>query len=745
MDAKKPTRRKDLIIEKGEVGGKTAYTIKDPVSQQFFRVGELENLLLTLMDGTRDYAGIAAELKERAGIDATAEEVEEAVSQFETLRLIESDLTGKELERAQRKEIRKGKSLLSKILYVKFKAVNPEKLFEKLLPRTRFLFARPALLAYALVIAGGLVVAVPNWGEIARGLPRLWSLGSVALIWLTMAVVVALHEMAHGLTCHYFGGRVKDMGFLLLYFQLAFYCNVSDAWLFKEKYKRAWVTLAGGFFQLFVWSLAVIGWRVTAEDVLINRIFFIIMVTAGVQFIFNFNPLIKLDGYYLLSDLVEIPNLRAKAFDYIKSLLTFREGSSEYSGREKRIFLIYGVCSVLFTTLLLGWIFVKLSHFLIEKYGTGGFIIVAALVGVIFSKPAAGSMKKIVKYILTGEGLSGKLYRFLRLVVIVAVVLLFLAFFRWELRISADCRFLPGEAVTVRNRVEGIVETVYVREGSRVEQGTLLFSIAKRDAQVNLDEAVGDLKKAEAELRLLLKGVRPEEIERAEKKRETAKTKLNYAEVEYRRLRKLHRSKLLSSQELKEAEEERAVRSKELDEAESELKILMAGCQQEEVESIRAEIQKLKQKAAYLEKEIELSDVRSPIKGVVTTPHPERRVGEFLEKGTEFLRLADLDTMEVEIYVSEKEIGEIEEGQKVKMKAWGYPTRSFHGEVKYVSEAAMPGNSPNLIVVRSSIENGSRILKPETTGNAKIYCGKRSLLTLITRRLIRFIRVEFWF
>src|SRR5262249_61144614 len=86
---------------------------------------------------------------------------------------------------------------------------------------------------------------------------------SILLVWLAVFVVTMLHESAHGLTCKRYGGEVHEIGFLLLFFMPCFYCNVSDAWLFREKSKRLWVTFAGGYFELFLWALAVFIWRMT--------------------------------------------------------------------------------------------------------------------------------------------------------------------------------------------------------------------------------------------------------------------------------------------------------------------------------------------------------------------------------------------------------------------------------------------------------------------------------------------------
>ena len=99
---------------------------------------------------------------------------------------------------------------------------------------------------------------------------------------------------------------------MLIYFSPALYVNVSDAWLFPEKSKRLWVGFAGPYFELFLWALATWVWRLTNTDTAINFVAFIVMLTSGVKTLFNLNPLIKLDGYYLFSDWLEIPNLKGK-------------------------------------------------------------------------------------------------------------------------------------------------------------------------------------------------------------------------------------------------------------------------------------------------------------------------------------------------------------------------------------------------------------------------------------------------
>lgn len=99
-----------------------------------------------------------------------------------------------------------------------------------------------------------------------RDVARLYRFDALLLAWVTILLVTTAHEFAHALTCKRFGGEVHEIGFLLLYFQPAFYCNISDAWLFPEKSKRLWVTFAGAYLETFVWSIATLVWWVAETD-----------------------------------------------------------------------------------------------------------------------------------------------------------------------------------------------------------------------------------------------------------------------------------------------------------------------------------------------------------------------------------------------------------------------------------------------------------------------------------------------
>jgi multidrug resistance efflux pump len=325
----------------------------------------------------------------------------------------------------------------------------------------------------------------------------------------------------------------------------------------------------------------------------------------------------------------------------------------------------------------------------------------------------------------------------------ILVSILFLV--HWELRISAECHFLPKQKAIVRAEVGGILEGVYVKEGSSVCKGDLLFSLSTREYLSVLNKIDGKIKEDEAQVKLLLKGVRQEEVANARKRLEKAVTERNYSRNEARRIRKLADEKLVSPKDLDSAEELLALKEKNVEVAKGEMDLLLAGARPEELEKLYADLDALKNERDMLNAEIQKTEIRSPISGTVTTPYLEYRLHENIEPGTELCEIIDTKQIVAEIRVSEKETSEIRIGNPVKLKARGFPGESFYGYVTEIAAAAQTEGDRRIIRVLSELGNPKDRIKPGMTGNAKIECGERTLWHLATRRAIRYLRTEFLF
>jgi multidrug resistance efflux pump len=171
---------------------------------------------------------------------------------------------------------------------------------------------------------------------------------------------------------------------------------------------------------------------------------------------------------------------------------------------------------------------------------------------------------------------------------------------------------------------------------------------------------------------------------------------------------------------------------------------MRAGNRPEQIRQVEADVNRLAKEVANLDQELGKTDVRAPIDGIVTTPFVERQLNQHLEPGGELCKIVDITRVTAEMQVPEKEMVDIRPGNLVWMKARSLPDVDFQGRVDFIAPVAQTLNAQQIVVVRSDLQNDNLLLKPEMTGIAHIYCGDRRIINLITRRLVRWIRTEFW-
>src|SRR5882724_4657277 len=263
--AAQPKLRRDLVLSSQGDGDATALIVKDPATAKFFRFRQVEAFVLQRLDGATSLDTLRPEVERTFGVAVAPATLQQFVAKLDRLGLLTKE-EGAPLSHAPPKRAR------GSLLYLRLASVDPDRLLTRLARMLAFCFTPAFVVLSAFLILAGAGITAGNWTEILRELGGLWSFQMLLLAWVVVSVVITFHEFAHGLACKYFGGTVHELGFLLLYFQPAFYCNVSDAWLFPEKSRRLWVGFAGAYCDLLVWALAAFAWRITDFSTVLHRI-----------------------------------------------------------------------------------------------------------------------------------------------------------------------------------------------------------------------------------------------------------------------------------------------------------------------------------------------------------------------------------------------------------------------------------------------------------------------------------------
>ena len=783
-----PKLRSDLTVSRQQAGGAVRYVIKDGRSGKFFRFGEVEQFIAEQLDGETPLDAVRQQTEARFEGTLSPEALAAFITKLQKNGLLE--VQGAPAS-APSKPGRPGR-LLGSLLYMRIPLLDPNRLFDRLVRRVRFCFTPQFVVLSAALMLLATVITVLQWSDVRQDLSRLYRLSSIPLFLLVTFGLAFAHEAAHGLTCKRFGGEVHELGFLLLYFTPGFYTNVSDAWLFPEKSKRLWVGVAGPYFELSLWALATLTWRVTDVDTRINYAALIVMTTSGIKTFFNLNPFIKLDGYYLLSDYLELPNLRKRSFRYVGKLVKRIVGVGErtpvdVSPRERWIYLAYGLFGSVTSISVLGYVIITAGGYLIDTHQSMAFLLFAALAGTksrrklrkLFGGAARASDPE-------DDGDLGEdgeapappapaapaptrrrwspLVRWLALAVAAALVA---GFGRLQLRIGGPVTVLPEQNADVRAPVVGIIESIAVDEGAAVRTGDVIARLSNRANVAELRKTEASIQDTRAQLDKLLAGPAREEVALAEVALSRVEDRLRFAQDNAARVAHLFETAAATRQELEGADDQVRLARHDSVDARARLALLRARVRPEDIESARGKLALLEAQQRFLAGEVRSLTVVSPSSGIVATPSRQLKdlVGQFVSPGTLIAKVYDFSTVTAQLVVSEKEIADVRVGQPVALRVRAYPDVAFRGTVTAVAtEVAPTTNSQNTtstpsssttttstsggpsraFVVTTQIDNHNLLLKPGMTGQGKIYAGDRRIIGLITRRLARTFKVEFW-
>ena len=716
--------RADLTVHPVRYGRRRFWGVKDPVSLRYFHLCDEEYAILQMLDGVTSLETIQTEFERRyAPSRLRLEQLQSFLGDLHGRGLVVVDAPGQDgvlLQRRQRYRRRKWLQAASSILAIRFRGIDPEPLLCRLYPSLRWLFSPACFVLCLLAVLAAAVLAVVQFDTLTARLPEFHIFFSAQnIVWLAVAIAIAkvLHEFGHALTCKHFGGECHEMGIMLLAFTPCLYCNVSDAWMLPNKWHRIAIGAAGMCVELVLAAVCLFLWWCSEPGLLNSICLNLVFVCSVSTLVFNGNPLLRFDGYYVFADLVEVPNLRQQAGLLVRNALARWFLGIDLAVERmlpqhlRGLLAAYGVASALYRCFVIVAILWFVSQVL-QPYGLqvlahavtlvvlGGFLLVPLwqLAGFFRNPVRSRDMNRRRLLIRGGLAAAG---------VVAALAL------PWPHRITAPAVLEPKDARHVYVSAPGqLIERVAV--GDTVQSGQLLARLEDLELRLEVEKLRGQ----SGQLRLHLSHLKRQQVTDPSAVAEIPTVEEKLADIDDR-LRQ---------------------RSRDLEQL------------------------TLTAPAAGTVLPTSPRPASSSSLGLPTwsgTPLDERNMGCYLERGTLFCRIGDPERLEAVLAVDQTDIDCVRAGQLVRVQLEALPGQVLSGTVSEIARMDLQVASQELAAhddfttrasphglprptnaayqVRVSLDEHRVRPQINSSGRAKIHVAPRSWGV----RLYRYLRYTF--
>ena len=509
----RPRLRGHVRIHRHHYRGERWYVLEDRLSRRSHRFNPVAHFVIGLMDGRRTVQELWDAAIARFADDApTQDELIRLLGQLHSADVLQVEVAPDVAELLRRAEQVRHRSLLQKLspLSLRIPLVDPDRFLERWLHAYRPIFGWGGALLWLAVVGFALVLAAGHWRELTEDITdRVLAPHNLLVLILTFPLVKLLHEMGHACATRAWGGEVHEMGVMLLVFMPVPYVDASAANAFPQTRRRLVVGAAGMLVETFVAALAFFFW-LEAENGAVRAVLYDVMLIAGVStVVFNINPLLRFDGYYMLADLLQMPNLRQRGQQYLTHLVESRvfgvTGEFQGEAREKGWLALFTIGSFVYRMLVM----IGIALFIATQYFIVGVLLALWVVGQSLLWPVV----KAVRYV----GWNAKLGRRRSRAVLVsasATALVLLALFALPLplwTLAEGVTWAP-EASLVHAGTDGFVRRVAAEPGAAVRRGRLLLETEdpQLPARIRALEAQGRALEVRAQAELAVDRVRRE-------------------------------------------------------------------------------------------------------------------------------------------------------------------------------------------------------------------------------------------
>jgi len=465
--------------------------------------------LVQLFDGNRSYEEIAKMYSGRTGAEYSVDEIREFAAVLEadefwyrTPQEKNALLMQKDSDK-RRKALRSKKSKWGDLAQITFPAVNPDKFLTWLYKYTSFIytwwFTALTLVFFAIMTA----ITISHWSDIGRDTLRFFnftekSWREAGTFYVVALVSLCWHEIGHGHACKHYGGRVPAMGFLLIYLTPAFYTDTTEGDVLASRYQRMVIALAGMWSELYICAAATIIWWLSPPDTALHSVAYMMMLITGIaSVLINFNPLIKLDGYYIMSELLGLMDLKENSTAFVSAWVKRHiwqlPVEVPFVPRRRRLgYAAYALISGLYSYTIL-YIVARLVGNIFRNFDPDWSFVPELATAALIFRSRIRTLVNFMKFVYLDK--KDRVWAWLASrhpLAIGAAAALVLLLPVWHDSVEGQFVLEPVQTAIVRNVVPGTVTRVYADEGMPVQAGEPLLQLRNLPLQSALARTAAD-------------------------------------------------------------------------------------------------------------------------------------------------------------------------------------------------------------------------------------------------------------
>ena len=514
--------RRDIKAQRIELGKNADWVVKDPLSRSFFYFSDAEYCILRLLDGKRSWSELLADVSRRLKpqfieIDSLARFIAEAKSKG-LVEVIEphSGSAGSVAQRSQA-AIRNDQTWWHQPLAIRLPGIYPDQYLDRYFGKQSWfsnvgLSASVFWISIAILWLIAIVVAISHIDTLVTELNLLASAPpprQILLFFFCIGLTKILHELGHAVACKLLGGECREIGVMFLMGVPCLYCDVSDAWMMPNRWKRVLISAAGMIVEITLAAIAVIGWVLMTPGPWRDAALMVAVIGSVNTVLINGNPLLRYDGYFMFSDLVRVPNLGYEAIETLRhSIRKIVWGQQridgEVAGDESRVastwFLVgYALASAVYRYVMLLAI-VYTIYRLTAGQGLAWLAVVAGVI--IFGRNQYVWWKSIGKVPSDSVTSKSAKYRMMTIRGVIVILLAWAWFTPFSRSVTVPLEIRPvGQQelyITVPGRIESAVSA-----GTTVRRGDVVLKLVNESATRELKSLETDRRELAAKIQAL--------------------------------------------------------------------------------------------------------------------------------------------------------------------------------------------------------------------------------------------------